>query len=41
MFKIKCWWNKKEYIYLKQTVDKDDIKCNNCGKETLTDVDKL
>ena len=27
MFKIKCWWNKKEKYDIKQTVEKVDIRC--------------
>ena len=41
MFKIKCWWNKKERYNLKQTVEKVSIRCNNYGKETMLDVDLL
>ena len=39
MFKIKCWWNKKEKYDLKQTVERVAILCSNCGKETLIYVD--
>ena len=38
MFKIKCWWNLREYE-IKQTVVKVAIRCSNRGKETMTDVD--
>ena len=38
MFKIKCWWNPRE-DYLKQTVVKVAIRCNNRRKETIIDVD--
>ena len=41
MFKIKCWWNKKEKDYQKQTVEKVAIRCSNCGKETMIDFDLL
>ena len=30
MFKIKCWWNKKEKGDLKQTVEKVAIRCSKC-----------
>ena len=40
MFKIKCWWNQRE-DGIKQTVEKVDIRCSNCGKETIIDVDFL
>ena len=40
MFNIKCWWNPREY-YLKQTVEKVSIRCGNCGKETMIDVEKI
>ena len=40
MFRIKCWWNKRE-DYLKETVEKVAIRCSNCGKETIIDVDVL
>ena len=40
MFKIKCWWNKKEK-YDKKTLEKVAIICSNCGKETMIDVDIL
>ena len=32
MFKIKCWWNKKEKGDIKKTVEKVAIRCGNCGK---------
>ena len=32
MFKIKCWWNKKEKYDQKQTVEKVSIRCSDCGK---------
>ena len=41
MFKIKCWWNKKEKDDLKQTVEKFAIIYSHCGKETMIDVDLL
>ena len=41
MVKIKCWWNKTEKDYMKQTVEKIAIKCSNCGKEKIIDVDLL
>ena len=40
MFKIKCWWNPREY-YLKQTVVKVAIRCSNGEKETMIDVDNI
>ena len=40
MFKIKCWWNPRK-VDLKQTVVKVAIKCSNCGKEKMIDVDHL
>ena len=40
MFKIKCWWNPGE-DEIKQTVVKVDIRCSNCGKETMIDVDNI
>ena len=40
MFKIICWWNPKEDD-LKQTVEKNAIRCSNCGKETMINVDIL
>ena len=41
MFKIKCWWNKKEKYDLKQTVEKVAITCSNFLKQTIIDVDLL
>ena len=41
MFKIKCWWNKKEKDDLKQILEKVAIRCTNCVKETMIDVDFL
>ena len=41
MFKIKCWWNKKERDDLKYNVEKVAIRCSNCGKETMIYVDLL
>ena len=40
MFNIKCWWNPREDD-LKQTVVKVAIRCGNCGKETMIDVDNI
>ena len=40
MFKIKCWWNPRKNN-LKQTVGKVSIRCSNCGKEKMIDVDIL
>ena len=40
MFKIKCGWNPRKDD-LKQTVEKVTIRCSNCGKETMIDVDIL
>ena len=33
MFKIKCWWNKKEKYDIKQTVEKVDIRCISFGRK--------
>ena len=41
MVKIKCWWNKTEKDYMKQTVEKIAIRCSNRGKEKIIDVDLL
>ena len=38
MFKIKCWWNTREYK-IKHTGVKVSIRCSNHVKETMTDVD--
>ena len=38
MFKIKCWLNTKE-DEIKHTWVKVYIRCINCGKETMIDVD--
>ena len=40
MFKIKCWFSSGEYE-IKNTGEKIDIRCGNCGKETMIDVDNL
>ena len=40
MFKIKCWQNPREDD-IKQIVVKLDIRCGNCGKETIIDVDDI
>ena len=40
MFKIKCWWNPRE-DEIKQTVVKNSIRCSNCGKEKIVDVDNM
>ena len=40
MFKIKCLWNQREDD-LKQTVVKVAIRCSNCGKENMIDVDNI
>ena len=40
MFKIKCWWDPREDD-IKQTVLKVAIRCYNCGKETIIDVDNI
>ena len=40
MFKIKCWWNQREYD-IKQTLVKISIRCSNCGKETMIDVENF
>ena len=34
MSKIKCWWNPRE-DEIKHTEVKVDIRCSNCGKETI------
>ena len=36
----KCWWNPREDD-LKQMVEKFAIRCINCGKEKMIDVDIL
>ena len=41
MFKIKCWWNKKGKGDPKQAEEKVAQRCNNCGKETIIDLDIL
>ena len=41
MFKIKCWWNKKEKYYIKKTVGTFAIRCRNCRKETMIDLNIL
>ena len=38
MFKIKCWWNTRE-DEIKHTGVEVAIRCSNCGKETMIDVD--
>ena len=38
MFKIKCWWNTREYE-IKYTGVKVAIRCSSWGKETIIDVD--
>ena len=40
MFKIKCWYNPREYD-IKNTGVKTSIRCSNCGKEKMIDVDIL
>ena len=40
MFKIKCWWNKREYE-IKHTGVKFAIRCSNCEKETMIVVDNM
>ena len=40
MFKIKCWWNPREYE-IKQTVVKIDIRYGNFVKEKMIDVDNI
>ena len=37
MFKIKCWWNTREYE-IKNTGVKFAIRFSDCGKETMIDV---
>ena len=39
MFKIKCWYISGGVE--KNTAEKIAIRCSNCGKETMTDVDNL
>ena len=41
MFKMKCWWNKKETGDLKHTVENVAIICSNSVKETMIYVDLL
>ena len=38
MFRIKVWWNPRE-DEIKHTGVKVDIRCSNCGKEKMIDVD--
>ena len=40
MFKIKCWWNPRE-AEIKNTGVIISIRCSNCGKEKMIDVDML
>ena len=40
MFKIKCWWNPRK-DEIKHTGVKIAIRCSNCGKETMIDLDML
>ena len=40
MFKIKCWWNPAD-DEIKQKVVKVAIRCSNCGRETMIDVDNM
>ena len=40
MFKIKCCWNLRE-DEIKQTVVKVAIRCTNCGKETIIDMNNI
>ena len=40
MFKIKCWGNTME-DEIKQTVVNVAMRCSNCGKETIIDVDNM
>ena len=39
MFKIHCWYNPREDD--QNTVANIAIRCSNCGKETMIDVDVL
>ena len=39
MFKICCWYNTGEVE--KNTAEKIAIKCSNCGKETIIDMDNI
>ena len=41
MFKIKCWWNKKEKDDPKQTPEKFAIRYTSYGKETMIYLDIL
>ena len=38
MFRIKCWWNPRE-DEIKHTGVKKSVRCINCGKGTMIDVD--
>ena len=38
MFKIQCWWKMRE-DEIKHTGVKKYLRCSNCGKETIIDVD--
>ena len=40
MFKIKCFYSLGE-DEIKNTGEKISIRCSNCGKETMIDVDNL
>ena len=40
MFRIKCWWNPRE-DNIKKNVVKVDIRCINCGKEKMIDLDNI
>ena len=37
MFKIRCWYNPGEVE--KNTAEKISIRCSNCGKEKMIDID--
>ena len=39
MFKIKCWYSPGRVE--KNTAEKIAIRCSNCGRETMIDVDNL
>ena len=39
MFKILCWYNPGEFE--KNTAEKISIRCSNCVKETMIDMDNM
>ena len=39
MFRISCWYNQGEGD--QNTAENIDIRCSNCGKETIISMDKM